>query len=140
MGRKASAKNAMSGMDAEATQKRQLETILEVLSGKRSVAEACESLAISEATFHRLKEKAVEGALEGLAPKPMGRPPKVEETNPEVERLKARVNQLEIELQCSRVREEIALVMPHVLKGRKGGKKKRAAQDVLGRNTGTTDE
>jgi len=141
MARKTSAKGLVNSLEGEAALKKQLEVILEVLGGKKTVAQACEELAVSEPTFHRIKEKALSGALEALMPKPAGRPAKPETTNPEVEALKAQILELRMDLQCSRVREEIALVMPHVLRPRPDEKKTpQASQEISVRRKGTKSE
>lgn len=47
--------------------------------GDTSVAEACEKLGISRQRFHELEDRAVEGFLRALAPKPPGRPAKADD-------------------------------------------------------------
>jgi len=139
MARKTSAKGLINTHDAGSSVKRQLEVILQVLGGTKTVPQACEELAISESSFHRLREKALSGALEGLAPRPAGRPAKVDDTDPEVKALKDEIQELRIELQCSRVREELALVMPHVLQPAEDEKKTpRGAQEISVRRKGTS--
>jgi len=141
MARKTSAKGLVNGLEGEAALKKQLGVILEVLGGRKSVATACEELAVSEPTFHRMKDKALSGALEALVPKAAGRPAKPAETTPEVEALKAQILELRMDLQCSRVREEIALVMPHVLTPRSDEKKSpKASQEISVRRKGTKSE
>jgi transposase-like protein len=110
--------------------KQRLKVILETLSGSMSIEEACEELGIGPAAFHKLRSRTMQEALESLAPRPMGRPAK--DKTPEqarIEELEQEVAHLEMELEGSRLREEIALVMPHLLKKRKkgggGSKKKR---------------
>lgn len=140
MGRKVNAKKLIGNADASATAKRQLEVVLEVLSGTRSVPEACEELAVSESTFHRLRELVIEGALQGLAPKPIGRPPQPADPASEREKKLEEANQeLRMELQCMRVRTEIALVAPHLLKPLKKTARG-TSQELFGPSTGTKPE
>jgi hypothetical protein len=108
-----------------AEEKQRLRLVLETLSGERSVREASELLGLSEARFHQLRQAALEGALAGLAPSPVGRPPKVEpEESSRVDELEREVRDLRIDLQAARVRTEIALTMPHLLRDREGPSKK----------------
>src|SRR5688572_18084802 len=118
MGRKTSAKRLVESLEGEASIKAQLQAVLDVLAEKKSVADACAELGIGEATFHRLRERALGAALEALVPKRAGRPSKVPETPTEVEELKRALHETRVELEASRIREEIALVMPHLLKRR----------------------
>lgn len=140
MGRKTSAKRLVDSLEGEASTKAQLQAVLDVLAEKRSVADACAELGIGEATFHRLKERVLGAALEALVPRRAGRPPKVPETPTEVEELKRALHETRVELEASRIREEIALVMPHLLKGREVKKKSRtpgSPQEVFARRRGT---
>lgn len=141
MGRKVNPKKLIENTDASATAKRQLEVIFEVLAGKRTVPEACEELAISEATFHRLRDQVIQGALDGLAPKPLGRPAKPDEGPSQRERELEEANErLKEELQMQRVRTEIAFVAPHLLTSQKKRGKKGKSQELFGPNTGTKPE
>ena len=129
-GRTPSGPKLVDGMEGLESAKRRLKVILETLSGAMSIEEACEELGIGPAAFHKLRSRTMQEALESLAPRPMGRP--VKEETPEqarIEELEQEVAHLEMELEGSRLREEIALIMPHLLKKREkgggGSKKKR---------------
>ena len=104
-------------LGAEADRER-LKIVLSTLTGERSVKDASLSLGISETRFHELRRQALEGALSAVAPGRPGRPRReVDPSEAEVARLEAQVKWLEEELQCSLTRTEIALSMPHLLKG-----------------------
>jgi len=109
--------------------KDRLELILKTIGGELTVAEACDRLGVSEAHFHRLRERALVGAAEALEARPAGRPPTAEPLeDPRVAELREQVSELELELRASQVREELALVMPQVLQPPDGAgaeKKKR---------------
>ena len=139
MARKTSPKRLVESLEGEASTKAQLGAVLDVLAEKKTVADACAELGVSEATFHRLKEKALAGALEALVPKAAGRPPKPEETPSDVKELQRKLRETRIELEASRIREEIALVMPHLLKRQDVKKKTRPAaiQEIFARRRGT---
>lgn len=138
MARKTSAKQLIENLEAEPTIKVQLQAILDVLAGTKNVADACAELGVSEATFHRMKERALTAALEGLVPKAAGRPPKPEETPTEVEELKKELLRARMDLEASRIRTEIALVMPHLLKrDEKKRVKAVSVQEIFARKRGT---
>jgi hypothetical protein len=84
---------------------------------------ACAELTISPARFAEIRKEALAAALKALAPRPAGRPP---EPAPDaaMERMKAELFELKRELEASRIREEIALTMPHVLLPPTGGEKR----------------
>jgi transposase len=91
-----------------------LELILETLGRHgRTIAEACQALGLSEAQFHRLRNRALAGALEALEPRAVGRPPR--QVTPEQERiaeLEAELGAMKVELRAAEIREELALVWP----------------------------
>lgn len=100
--------------------KRRLRVILQTLTGERSVGEACAQLEVSESRFHQLRREALEGALAGLDGRPSGRPPaEPPELSSKVAELESEVRELRVDLQASRVRTEIALSMPHLLRDTK---------------------
>lgn len=105
------------GLDGDRNQKKRLRVILETLSGELSVGEACARLAIGESRFHELRHRVLQCALDGLAPRPPGRRPKEVRVDPEELAFVRRENGwLREELELSRMRTEIALVMPEVLR------------------------
>jgi transposase-like protein len=107
----------VDGLEGPDETKHRLRVILETLTGERTVAEACAELEIGEARFHQLRQQALQGALQGLRPGRAGRPRKEEPVAPgRVEELEQEVRDLEIDLQAARVRTELALTMPHLLK------------------------
>jgi hypothetical protein len=129
-GRPAKGPKLVETLDGSEDAKRKLRIILETVTGKRSVEEACEVLGIGPAAFHKLRARTLQDAVHSLEPRPVGRPRKeVPKEATEIEALKAEVWQLKFDLQAARIREEIAVTMPHLLKDNKpaegkGGKKK----------------
>ena len=92
--------------------------ILETVSGERSIEDACAELGVSPSRFHELRREALESALRGLEPGVSGRPKRVSDIDSSSERLaelERENRELEIELQASYVRTEIALAMPQLL-------------------------
>src|SRR5262245_39463775 len=90
--------------------KRRLELILRTLAGTCRVQEACEQLGLSEARFHQLRLEALQAALDGLTPRPAGRPA-APPADPRVAELQQQPESLRPELPAAQPREEIALVL-----------------------------
>jgi hypothetical protein len=108
----------VDNMEGSPDAKERLKVILETIALKKTVVEACLELGISEGMFYKLRDRTMADAIESLEPRPLGRPPSevmgVEKG--EVDRLKEEVDRLKMELRASQIREEMAVVMPHVLK------------------------
>jgi len=100
-----------------------LKRVLATLAGESTVEEACLHLGISPARFAEIRKEALGAALEALEPKPAGRPP-APRTDPEVIDAEQEIRRLKRELEASRIREEIALTMPHLVRPPRGGEKK----------------
>ena len=113
----------VDGLDGDERSKERLRAVLETVAGEAPIREVCERLGIKEARFHTLRKEALQAALEGLAPKPLGRPRKPEPSaeTQRVAELEARVERLEIELEASRIREELATAFPERFGAQKGG-------------------
>ena len=95
--------------------KAQMKTILATLTGDLTVAQAAKRLGVSESRFHELRKQALEGMLAGLEPGSPGRPPAPKEPE-EVREMKERLSWLEEELEISRLRTEIAMWKPSLLR------------------------
>ena len=116
-GRKPSGPKLVDGLEGSALAKRRLQVILETLAGRCTIEDACEKLGLSPSAFHQLRTRTLADALASLEPRPLGRPPReVSPQDVEIEALEEEVADLRTDLQASRVREEIAVVMPHLLK------------------------
>lgn len=95
--------------------KERVQVILETITGKVSITEACEKLGISEARFRELREEVLQAAVARLEPKPAGRPrQQTSEERAHIAQLEAQIEDLKVELQASQIRERIALLMPHL--------------------------
>jgi transposase-like protein len=96
--------------------KQRLRVILQTLSGELSVQEACTILGIKEVRFHQLRQRALQGSLNELEPRAAGRPrlPSTAEQRRLVE-LEHELATQRLELHEAQVREEVALILPHVL-------------------------
>ncbi len=106
-------------LDGPEELKRRLRVLLETILGGMSVAEACEELGVSESRLHELRRQALVGALGALMPKPSGRPATVDTTPLREQELRARIGELEVDLQAALVRTELALAMPELFRSKK---------------------
>jgi len=93
--------------------KARLRIILETMMGKWRVSEACARLGICEQRFRQLREELFQAALHRAEDRPAGRPCRPVEP-PETAELREQLEALQRELQVAQVREEIALVLPHL--------------------------
>jgi HAMP domain-containing protein len=112
----------VEGIEGSELAKLRLKVILQTVAGEITVADACTQLNVSEARFHELRSDVLRTAAQALEPKPAGRPAKeVPKEADEVARLKKEIQELKIDLRAAQIREELSLLMPHVLKPRKTG-------------------
>ena len=115
-----------NGAEGSDEARRRLKVILETISGQKRIADTCEELGIGEAQFHKLRNKMLDGALSSLEPGMPGRPAAMNEAaDGRVAAMQDEIRQLKIELRASQIREEIALLMPHLVKAPEEAKKKR---------------
>ena len=113
-GRYPSGPEFVDKLPGDAVAKERLRVVLETLAGACRVREACQRLQLSEQRFDQVRIEALQGALEALEPKPIGRPPRASSpAEMELEQLRARVAELEAQLRVQAVRTEIAAIRPH---------------------------
>jgi hypothetical protein len=103
-------------MDGSEMAKRRMRVILETVAGNKTVDQACAELGMGPAAFYKLRDRTMQDAVRSLEPRPVGRPKKTEPAEAQtIQALRDEVFRLKFELQASRLREEIAVVMPHLL-------------------------
>ena len=102
--------------------------ILRTVAGACRVQEACEELGVSEARFHQLRQEALQAALDGLTPRPPGRPA-APPADARVAELERQNEALRLELLAAQTREEIALVLPRLAGDAPGKKARRRRQE-----------
>jgi polyhydroxyalkanoate synthesis regulator phasin len=106
--------------------KQRLRVVLETMTERCRVQEACQRLGISEQRFDQVRQQALQSALHGLESKPGGRPRRRHfGTTAEVRALRQQVADLEAELRAAHVREEIAIILPRVVRDSAGSRKKK---------------
>jgi hypothetical protein len=103
-------------LEGSQVEKERLRVMLESLSGSLRVQDACRELGLGRSRFHELRTKALQGALDGLAPGVPGRPRKQRDVRtPRELELEREVGALRDQLVAERARSELALVMSHVV-------------------------
>ena len=107
--------------------RRRLQVILQTLAGNCRVQEGCDLLGIGMARFHQLRVEALQAAVDHLELRPAGRPPSPPE-DPRIAVMEAEIEQLRLELEAARTREEIALVLPGLASAPQA-----AAEDAAGK-------
>jgi hypothetical protein len=96
--------------------KERAKVLLETVAGRCRVHEACKRLGISEPRLQQLRTQMLQAAVNSLEPGSVGRPSR--SSTPEQEeiaRLQQQLVDLQVELQASRARAEIALILPNVV-------------------------
>ena len=114
-------------LDSPRALRRRVRVVLATIAGSLTIAQACAELGVGRTQFHKLRWRVLDGALDGLRPRPRGRPRQQPLDTPEVQQLQARIRELEDALKTTALRSEIALTMPHLL-DRAGRKKKGAGR------------
>ena len=100
-------------LEGEETAKRRLEAILETIAGRCTIADASARLDLRPARFFRMRNEAMQAALERLEPRPCGR--KRKQVSPEaarIEELERELTQAQNALLLAELRAETALLLP----------------------------
>jgi hypothetical protein len=117
IGRKPLGPQLVEHLEGSTRAKHRLRVILETVTGNRTIPDACEELGIGESMFYKLRTEVLQTALARLEPRPLGRPTiAVTEGSQQAAALEAEVEELREELQASQVREELAQIMPHLVR------------------------
>lgn len=124
--------------------KTRLRVIMETVSGTKTIREACQELGVEKSAFYKMRDKALEGAIESLEPRQVGRPRAiVSRKDKKIEELEKELLEARMNLEAAYIREELSIAMPHVLinrdedkkKKRKAKKKKKKSRQDRKRNT-----
>jgi hypothetical protein len=115
-GRRPSGPEYVDHLQASELAKLRVKTILDTLTGKCRVQEACERLGVSEPRFAQLRERFLLAGLERMEPRQAGRPPRqLSPIEAEILALKEQLADTQVELRAAGVRAEIALALPKVV-------------------------
>jgi hypothetical protein len=106
--------NLVDQFDADSITKQRFKVLLRTISGELSVADACHSLAISQARFFELRTTMLQAALDSLQPKQPGRPAqKIDAESQRIHDLEQQNLELRVHLAAARRKIRIAVVAFH---------------------------
>lgn len=112
----------VDAIDGSAQAKRRVKTLLLLIAGELTRAQAAQRMGVSVRRVRQLREAMLSSAVSALEPGHPGRPrrgvPSAAERR--VQELEADARRLRLELEARSVREEIALVLPHLLQPEAG--------------------
>ena len=138
-GRPVKGAQLVEDLDGSQAARQRLGIILQTLAGVLNIEEACAVLKINRSRFHVLRRQFLGQAVELLEPRPRGRRSyQPSEPERQLAALQREIVQLKLDLKAAQIREEIALVMPHLLGRRAGGKKTRRPARPNARRGGST--
>lgn len=103
--------------DGSQVARQRLKVIFQTIAGVFTVQQACQILQINRSAFNKLRSQFIANAVPLLEPKTPGRKKRVI-TPLEIEnqRLLEENQRLKFELRAQQLREEIGILMPHLLK------------------------
>jgi hypothetical protein len=111
MARPTTGPNAVNHLPGSDAARQRVRLALETLSGAKTVQDAAAELGVSTQRFHEIRAEALAGAISACEPKPSGRPAQpAPEDDPLTRALAERdqqIRDLRVELECSRLREEL---------------------------------
>ena len=97
--------------------RQRLKVIVQTLAGEITVEEACEILNINRSAFNKLRTGFIANAVHLLEPKKPGRKKReVSAEQMENQKLRAENERLKFQLKAQQLREEIGILMPHLLR------------------------
>ena len=127
-GRPANSSTVVAHLTGSAQGRQRLDLMLQTLKGQIPIPQAAAKVGVGRSRFCLQRQEMLQAALESLEPKPRGRPPlEISPQQQQIAELQAQVQALKIDLQAAQIREELALLMPHVLTRNKRGIKKNDA-------------
>ena len=136
-GRPADSRIIVAHLTGSAQARQRLNLMLQTLKGQVPIPQAAAKLGVGRSYFCLQRQEMLQAALASLEPKPRGRPPlEVSAEQEEIQRLQQQVQALKIDLKAAQIREELALLMPHVLTRNKIRRKKNATAGLSARQPG----
>ena len=124
-GRKPTGPQLVERLEGSSHAKARLKVILETLSGRWTLPDACEELGIQETMFHKLRSEVLQTALSRLEPRPLGRPSHTHSLeDQQVAVLESENQRLAVELRAADIRRELAEALPRLRKPAPGPGKK----------------
>jgi hypothetical protein len=115
--------------DCSQEARQRLKVIFQTLAGVFTVEQACEILNIQRSAFYKLRGRFIGNAVQLLEPRTPGRKKKLlTPEQAENQRLREENERLKFELKAQQLREEIGILMPHLLKGDRSSAAKKTTQ------------
>lgn len=117
-GRKPNVARLLQRWQGTAEAKARLTAILATLSGRQTVAQACSLLGIGERGFYKFRDRFLQAALLWCEPRGPGRPPVLNSDSTaagRVAELETALRDVRVDLHAARIREDVALALPHLL-------------------------
>jgi len=119
-GRRPNIRRVVHRVQGRADAKARLQALLASLAGMQTVAQACAALGVGERRYYKLRDSFLQAALAWCEPRGPGRPVQLPKSNSASDRriaeLESVLRDLRIDLQAARIREEMALAMPNVMR------------------------
>ena len=116
----------VADLDGSEQARQRLKIILQTLAGAMTIDEAGDALGIGRAGFHKLRQQFLAQATSLLEPRPPGRQRRQPSAaDHQIAELQQEIVQLKLDLKAQQIREEIALVMPHLLKDKRRSARKK---------------
>ena len=114
-------------LNGSPTARERLRVVLETIAGTLSIDEACRQLGIGPSRFHDLRQELLQAAMDRADGRPGAQAAEAAaehavQVRGEVAALRAANDDLRIELEAARIREEIAVVLPHLSRAEKKGR------------------
>jgi hypothetical protein len=104
-----------------------LKVLLETITADKSMDGACRALSIEKSQLFKLRARMLEAAAAALEPGPVGRPPQtVDPQAARIAELEQQIKQLQVELEASRLRVELAQALPALTDENSPRRKKKA--------------
>ncbi len=137
-GRSPAGPEAAEDLEGSAEAKRRVRLVLETVAGRQTVPEACRAMGIGEARFFALRRDVLQAAVERAEPKAAGRPRAAIPAGADrAAELEAEIRELKLDLEAARVKTEIAIAMPHLLKPEADQKKTPDRTALIGNRAGS---
>jgi len=114
-GRKPQGAQLVDRLEGSEHAKLRLKVILETLTGRQTIPEACHELGIQESMFHKMRGQVLQSALGRLEPRPLGRPPHLPSAEAQrIAELEDELTRQRTELKAAQIRQELAEKLPRL--------------------------
>jgi hypothetical protein len=116
-GRKPTGPQLVERLEGSSHAKARMKVILETLSGRWTIQDACDELGIQETMFHKMRSEVLQTMLSRLEPRPLGRPPRTHSlAEQQLATLESENQRLVVELTAAEIRRELTEALPRLHK------------------------